>query len=218
MSKSSEFRMTAGVWARIGILAAFSAVVIACGGSSDNNSGGGKKTATPTPTATTTPSATPTVSLTICPQDFALCAASTCVETGGTITQNDGQTFPAVTCSCPVIHGPGIADVNAGNMKGSCEPPAGGVWSIYWPKENIPQAAATPAWSEAPAPFIVCSAGLPFGQCWNFACTLGEIVDGQQLANCTCPEETTTTLWATQGGFQGEPVCSEIPVGGALPN
>ena len=216
MAIRSEFRMTAGVWARIGILAAFGAVLVACGGSSDNNSGGGKKTATPTPTATTTPTATPTVALTICPQDFALCAASTCVETGGMITQNNGQTFPAVSCTCPIIHGPGIADVNAGNMKGSCEPPEGGVWSIYWPKENIPQAAANRRRSGHPRRSSL-SGSLPF-PVLELLPALGEIVDGQQLRIAPAPEETTTTLWATQGGRAREAVCSEIPVGGALPN
>lgn len=192
-------------------------IAAACGGGS-GSSLIVLPTATATVSATPTPTATPTRVLTICPNSFALCAASTCTATGGTITLNNGQTYPAAQCVCPVLPGPSIADVNAGNMQGSCTPPEGGVWSTYQVDQNIPQAAASPAWSEAPAPFLVCPAGDQYAQCWNFACVLGEVVNDVQLAVCTCPIETSTTDFVSQAGLTGQAACDQIPVGGALPS
>jgi hypothetical protein len=191
-----------------GVLFVLAVVAVACGGSSNNSS-----TPAPTPTPTATPTATPIPhQLTLCPQNFALCAASTCTETGKTITVNNGKTYPAVTCTCPVLQGPAIADVTQGNMQGSCDSPEGGVWSLYQIDSDIPQASATPAWAEAPAPVNICPAAGKFGQCWNFACTLGEIVNNVQLATCTCPEEVALSGYVTQA----QNACDDIPVAGAV--
>ena len=59
--------------------------------------------------------------LTICQNtEFALCAASTCVATGGMVKNSQGKKYPAVSCECPIVVGDNIADLNGGNMKGSC--------------------------------------------------------------------------------------------------
>jgi len=187
--------------------------LLSCGGGSSSAATGGPKA---TRTATATPTATSTPNLVLCPQDFALCAAATCEKTDGTITLNDGKTYPAVSCTCPVLPGPAIADLNAGNMKGSCTPPPDGVWSIYQIDSDIPQVDADPTWSEAPASALVCPGGLEFAQCWNLACTLGSIVNGQQLAICTCPLERAVTPFASESGLAGESICTQIPISAAL--
>jgi hypothetical protein len=76
---------------------------------------------------------------------YALCAASTCTSTGEEITVNvsAGGTaqFPEYDCTCPILEGPAIADLTGGNMQGSCRPPSENqVWSIFAPREHIPQA------------------------------------------------------------------------------
>src|SRR5215510_1396250 len=85
-----------------------------------------------------------------CVGDYALCAASTCTPTGGTIEVNTATgtaPFPAAECTCPIFNGPALADVNGGNMVGHCDPPKvvngkptdDGVWSLYAPIGHIPQ-------------------------------------------------------------------------------
>ena len=190
-----------------GLLIALSLAVAACGSSNSSSS--------PAPTATPTSTPIPQA-LTICPNNFALCAASTCTATGGTITLNDGKTYPAATCTCPVLPGPSIADVNAGNMQGSCTPPNGGVWSTYQINTNFPQAAATPAWSTVSTVMQICPARGQFAQCWNMACTLSSVVNGVQLANCTCPIETALTPYVCQAGLGNPAACNQLPVSAAV--
>ena len=57
------------------------------------------------------------VPLVICSGEFALCAASTCKLTGANITLNSGVVKPEVVCRCPILKGPAIADLSAGNMQ-----------------------------------------------------------------------------------------------------
>src|SRR5260221_11085776 len=58
--------------------------------------------------------------LTICHDtEFALCAASTCVATGGFVKNNQGKKYPAVSCEGPIIVDDNVPDLNGGNMKGS---------------------------------------------------------------------------------------------------
>ncbi|HVB80918.1 MAG TPA: hypothetical protein VNE82_13345 [Candidatus Binataceae bacterium] len=90
------------------------------------------------------------------------------------------------------------------------------MWSTYQINDQIPQAAATPAWSEAPAIPLICPAGREFAQCWNFACKLGPIVNGVQLATCTCPIEIAVTRFVTQAGLAGKVACSRLPIGAAV--
>jgi hypothetical protein len=197
-------------------LMALSMALIACGG----GSGGNPTVVEPTPTATASPTPTaaptPVAKLAICPNDFALCSASTCVATGGEITLNDGRTLPAASCTCPVLPGPSIADLNAGNMQGSCTPPKDGVWSTYQINGAFPQAAANPTWSEASAVALICPGGREFAQCWNFACQLGPVVNGVQLAQCTCPIELALTPFVSQAGLGGEDSCTKLPISAAL--
>jgi hypothetical protein len=101
----------------------------------------------------------------LCPGDFALCAASICTPTGGTIKvkceagtdgcPNGTRSFPEVKCICPIFPGPSIGDITGGNIAeplgpGHCfEPPDmvngmpvrrhEGIWSLYSPKRHIPQ-------------------------------------------------------------------------------
>ncbi len=197
------------------LLFTLSMAVTACGSDSSGSSTSGNPT--PIASASATPTATPTAHLVECPQDFALCAAATCQATGGQITTNDGKTYPAASCTCPVLAGPAIANVNYGNMQGSCTPPAGGVWSLYQVNDTVPQAVATPAWSDAPAPLLICPGGDQFAQCWDFACTLGPMVNGVQLATCTCPIEVALTQFVSQAGLGGQAACGQIPIGAAVP-
>src|SRR5262245_35836609 len=97
-----------------------------------------------------------------CVGDYALCAASTCPPTGGTIAVNTATgtaNFPVAECTCPIFNGPAIADLNGGNMQGRCEPPPdNGVWSLYSPQGHIPQEIND--WSkgkkQSAAPIFVC--------------------------------------------------------------
>ena len=63
----------------------------------------------------------------LCPGDFALCAASICTPTGGTIevkceagapgcTAIGTASFPEAQCICPIFPGPSICDVSGGNI------------------------------------------------------------------------------------------------------
>lgn len=101
---------------------------------------------------------------------FALCAASTCTDTGKRIAVNTPRGgkrwFKEVSCTCPVVNTnssntgltgdlasafvsslPAIANVTGGNMKGSCDYPVAGhpeagVWSLYSTATSFPQATA----------------------------------------------------------------------------
>jgi len=92
----------------------------------------------------------------LCPGDFALCAASICTPTGGTIqvkTATGTASFSEAKCICPIFPGPSIGDVAGGNIApplgpGHCvEPPTivngvpvdNGIWSLYSPIFEIPQ-------------------------------------------------------------------------------
>jgi hypothetical protein len=167
----------------------------------------------------------------ICVGDFALCAASTCtplkgveiaVNTAGGGTAN----FPAAQCTCPIFNGPALADLNAGNMKGSCEPPSdNGVWSLYLPTGHIPQEINN--WNtgekKSAAPIQVCTSG-DFANCFNFACTrAGKVKGNVEVATCTCPinesiEGTTAgPPFDTPAGQCNQDICSQHPVGSAFP-
>jgi hypothetical protein len=146
---------------------------------------------------------------------FALCAASTCTPTGGYITGNDGKQQPAASCLCPIVVGNNIADLKGGNVAGSCVAPEGYVYSTYEISESFPQ-EIDGTWQDAPADPQVCPASNPYVQCWNWKCVIGDVVDGVQLAECTCPIQKTSFDFVTQAG-QGDPAfCADYPVGGPL--
>jgi hypothetical protein len=170
---------------------------------------------------------------TICVGDFALCAASTCTALPGvTIAVNTATgtaPFPAAECTCPIFNGPALADLNGGNMQGSCDPPPNnGVWSLYLPTGQIPQEINNwnPGKKQSAAPIQVCGSG-SFANCFNFACTrAGKVKGNLEVASCICPineslEGTPASPpFATPAGQCNQEVCSGtpgIPVGAPFP-
>jgi hypothetical protein len=158
--------------------------------------------------------------LTICKNTtFALCAASTCVDTGQTITGNDGIPHEASSCICPVLTGDNITDLDGGNItNGSCVPPnpAVNVYSTFQFNKTIPQQINGRWFSNVPAPPQVCPASDPFSQCWNWECTYIRPRNGVRLAKCTCPIEQTGFSFATQAGIGNPSACGQLPVGAPL--
>lgn len=146
---------------------------------------------------------------------FALCAASTCTPTGEFITNNDGLRFPAAVCTCPVVVGDNVADLKGGNMEGSCEADEGYVYSTYEINGSYPQ-EIDGTWQVADAKPQVCPSRYAYVQCWNWKCELGDVVNGIQLAECTCPIQKTPYQWVTQAGQGEKEFCTDLPVGGPL--
>jgi hypothetical protein len=167
----------------------------------------------------------------ICSGYFALCAASTCQPIKHkTITVNvtgDGNAeFPQADCTCPIFSGHAIADVTGGNMKGSCAPPAGKIWSLYSVRKEIPQA---PDWDpETAAPPQVCPKSLNLGNqlvnCFSFLCDSERYINGVPVATCHCPIGESLggtsvdkhTAFVTQAGQGDQDVCAEHPVAGPI--
>ena len=158
--------------------------------------------------------------LTICRNTtFALCAASTCVDTGQTIIGNDGVTHEAASCTCPVLTGDNIADLDGGNISnGSCVPPNPriNVYSTYQFNKTIPQQINGRWYPNVPAPPQVCQSSDSLSQCWNWACTYIRPSNGVQLAQCTCPIEQTDYSFITQAGIGKPYACGKLPVGAPL--
>ena len=128
--------------------------------------------------------------LTICNGQFALCAASACKPTGGTITNSSGVEYPEVICTCPILKGPNLADLDAGNMQGSCEPTdANHVWSTFWPRFEYPRQQNDFSHNpkEMRGSIQECPAELKQGfnasNCFSWNCE----IDANGLAICRCP-------------------------------
>jgi hypothetical protein len=173
--------------------------------------------------------------LQFCIGDFALCAASTCTPTAGTIEVNTATgtaPFPAAQCTCPIFSGPAIADLNGGNMQGSCVPPSSSeVWSLYSLRSHIPQEindfSRQRKKSEAPA--FVCPADLGLGaelaNCFSFACERAGRINGVEVATCLCSlggsldgkPVPADTAFVTQAGQCNEDICFQHPVSGPFP-
>ncbi len=171
----------------------------------------------------------------ICKERYALCAASTCKATGRFITVNvtagGTASFPEYDCTCPIFSGPAIADVNGGNMQGSCQPPPDQIWSLYAPRLHIPQAIND--WvrfgPKALAPPLICPASLNLGDklvnCFSFACDHRAPINGVAVATCHCPlgesldgtAVPSDTAFATQAGQGNQAICHQFPVSGPLP-
>jgi hypothetical protein len=159
--------------------------------------------------------------LKLCFHDFALCAASTCQPIpNGTVTNRSGQTFPSASCLCPILHGPALADVNAGNMNGkNCARPAGGgVWSLFWPRLRIPQQTLTGKWKTLPAIPPNCPGTSNDGElvnCFSWSCKRFAKIDGVDVAQCICPIQPVPTgsdTFAIQSGLCNQSACDEFPV------
>lgn len=175
---------------------------------------------------------------------YALCAASTCKKTGKKMAVNtpEGGTrdFPEAECTCPVLPAGdtgAFANVNGGNMQGSCEPPPNGVWSLYQNLNNFPQKIY--GWNYHDSAInSTCTADLKLGEkfvnCWSFSCDKIRTVtseDGTQvtLATCHCPigEDVLSALptkpktgFVTRAGgalpteAEQRKFCGKLPVGG----
>ena len=181
--------------------------------------------------------------VTTCSGEFALCAASTCTP----VLDSQGQpkmiqvrvagggfaSYPEMSCTCPILKGKAIADVNSGNMRGSCAAPSkNGVWSLYSFRQHIPQASngwATSPLSKTQVTGQVCAGApnvsAPVVNCFSFACSPATSINGVKLADCRCPLGETLNggpvavgqVFITDAG-QGNPAaCNQFPVGGPIP-
>ena len=154
--------------------------------------------------------------ITICHGQFALCAASACKPTGGRITNQSGESFPEVKCTCPILYGDNIADLSAGNMT-SCEPTdENSVWSTFWPRADYPRQQND--FSHNPekmrGTIVECPANLKQGHrasnCFSWNCK----IDKNGLAVCSCPmgQEPPETAFLIESTMEGTQRCSEHPV------
>ena len=185
----------------------------------------------------------PPPGVTTCSGEFALCAASTCTP----VLDSQGKqkmiqvrvagggfaSYPEMSCTCPILKGKAIADVNSGNMRGSCAAPSkNGVWSLYSFRQHIPQAMngwATSPLSKTQVTGQVCAGApgiaAPVVNCFSFACSPAPSINGVKLADCRCPLSETLNGGpvAVGQGFitdagQGNPAaCNQFPVGGPIP-
>ncbi|ABP34246.1 hypothetical protein [Polynucleobacter asymbioticus] len=184
--------------------------------------------------------------LTQCQGEFALCAASTCTPTGKKIKVNEdgGKTsrlYEEASCTCPIIDKKiaeangvdlvGLAAVNEGNMKGSCDRPGPGkIWSYFASGITVyPQESATPPFAPRTAVPQTCAAGSVGTNCWNFECTVDKPQPGSpRTATCFCPigesyighkASPKDALETMAGGYYPSPTqaCSQLPVSGPIP-
>lgn len=164
--------------------------------------------------------------LTLCQGKFALCAASTCTKTGNKITTNNGVTYDEVSCKCPVLEGPSIADLNAGVMKGTCkvDDPTTQVWSLFAPRLvegfHYPQEAnnfvRTPP-SATKAQIQSCPGANAAGStnCWGMMCKYDtDPTNGTVTATCSCPigQISQGTPFLTEAGQGNKDACLAHPV------
>ena len=154
--------------------------------------------------------------ITICTGQFALCAASACVPTGGTITNQNGESFPEVKCTCPILYGDNIADLSAGNMT-SCEPTdENSVWSTFWPRSEYPRQENDFSHNKEAMKGTIreCGAELKQGarasNCFSWNCK----IDKNGLAICSCPmgQEPEETAFLIETTKDDDERCFEHPV------
>jgi hypothetical protein len=157
--------------------------------------------------------------ITVCKDtQFALCAASTCTALPGkTVTDNQGLTYPAASCICPILRADNLADLSLGNQVGSCvSPEPGTVYSTFSDAVTSYPQQVNGVWTaDQPIPkFGICSGEYSFAQCWNWKCEVTESQNGIALANCTCPIQSGP-IW---GEGNSNNACSSLPVGATLPS
>ena len=154
--------------------------------------------------------------ITICSGQFALCAASACEPTGGTITNQSGESFPEVKCTCPILYGDNIADLSAGNMT-SCEPTdENSVWSTFWPRFDYPrqQNDFSHNADAMKGNIVECPASLKQGHrasnCFSWNCK----IDKNGVAICSCPmgQEPPETAFLIESTETSTDRCSQHPV------
>ena len=131
--------------------------------------------------------------MTVCQGQYALCDKATCQPIPGT---------QSVTCTCPVLTG--LAFASLSQLKGSCTPPRGVVYSLF-SEQGFDSLLRCPK--------QVSSKNSHYAQCWNATCVLAP--DGQE-AKCTCA--LCNGDFSTPGGDCNVNNCvNEILVGSAFP-
>ena len=154
--------------------------------------------------------------ITICHGQFALCAASACEPTGGTITNQNGESFPEAKCTCPILYGDNIADLSAGNMA-SCEPTdENSVWSTFWPRFDYPRQQNDFSHNRdlMKGNIVECPSSLKQGHkasnCFSWNCK----IDKNGVAICSCPmgQESPETAFLIESTIEGTDRCSQHPV------
>ena len=174
----------------------------------------------------------PPTGVTTCSGEFALCAASTCtpvLDSQGNpkmiqvrVAGGGLASYPEMSCTCPILKGKSIADVNSGNMRGSCAAPSkNGVWSLYSFRQHIPQAIngwATSPLSKTQVTGQVCAGApgiaAPVVNCFSFACSPAPSINGVSLSGGPV---AVGQGFITDAG-QGNPAaCNQFPVGGPVP-
>ena len=124
--------------------------------------------------------------------------------------------YKAVSCECPIIVGDSVADLNGGNMKGSCTSSDPNRRVLDLRVLRLFPTTDRGTWQVAPSIMQVCPSQDSFSQCWNWQCTRDGTENGVALAACTCPMEQTSNSFVTQAGQGDSSACGELPVGGPL--
>ena len=111
--------------------------------------------------------------LRFCEGKYALCAASTGVIAGEFVIANNGEKYPAATVLCPVFDGKALADLNGGNMNGTCDTPSKDtIWSLFAVETEQPQEMLD--WQVGEAIPQVCgsdtNAAGQMANCFSFLC------------------------------------------------
>jgi len=172
---------------------------------------------------------------------YALCDASTCtpidmetvtVNVINKDTPNTTAEFPDADCTCPILYGQATADVNGGQMSGTCAPPAPDqVWTIWSNAKFVPQAKNGWAQSRHLARIKkqICKADLGLGDqsvnCFGFKCDSLTFINSVAVVTCHCAlgEDFSgravpayTAFWTNAG--QADPAfCSKNPAATPLP-
>jgi len=159
---------------------------------------------------------------TTCRGEFAFCGASPATPTGELITVRTATgtaQFREAVAVCPIVTGTALADLNGGNMKGTCKAAPGEVWSLFFPFKEVPQA---PSWSVAPTNphTFVTSEAYQMTNMFSFSCKKANVVNGVRLSNCYGPinenlDGTHLPLGALV--FSGAPANVGFAVSAAVP-
>ena len=157
-----------------------------------------------------------------CNGAYALCAASTCTPTGNLITL-DGKNYEEAVCSCPVLTGAALADVDGGNMQGSCDRIDNRqVWSLFSYKRQLPQEMFD--WSSKRTKVQECPSDLKLANqsvnCFSMSCEITAYEEGTAIASCACPigqsvantKLKPATAFLIQSGQGDSSYCGKHPV------
>ena len=157
-----------------------------------------------------------------CKGEFAFCGASPATPTGQSITVRTATgtaQFREAVAVCPIMKGTALADLNGGNMKGSCRAEKGHVWSLLFPYKDAPQA---PTWASAPTNphTFTTTEAYQMTNMFSFLCKKANVVNGVRLANCYGPinenlDGTPLALGALV--FSGSPANVAFAVSAAVP-